>query len=379
MGATTAAPWAEAPSPAPAGGSSPPTGAPLAAGGSGAGRPLTPLRPAGLGARAGSGGSNGPPSDIVEAVPGLPSAPATALEGHTFMTPYKALTCMQDLEKFLASEAAKEYVGFLLACSDAVKGRKLSDTASPSKVADSLVQELDKLLGLVDTFPPVQTELRFGNPAYRDWFAAMLQDALLAMQRVLPESMQAAAEELSAYWADSFGNSTRIDYGTGHETTFAALLFCLAKLGALSEGCLQTVVCKVFVKYLSLMRHLQTTYWLEPAGSHGVWGLDDYQFLPFLWGASQLVGHPILKPKSIHNEEVLEAFSHEYLYLGCVCFVKEVKKGHIAETSPMLNDISGVPNWKKVASGMMKMYQAEVLSKFPIMQHMLFGSLLRFE
>lgn len=37
---------------------------------------------------------------------------------------------------------------------------------------------------------PWQTELRFGNPAYRDWFAAMLQDALLAMQRVLPESMQ---------------------------------------------------------------------------------------------------------------------------------------------------------------------------------------------
>lgn len=52
------------------------------------------------------------------------------------------------------------------------------------------------------------------------------------------------------------------------------------------------VGCKVFTRYLNVVRKLQQTYRMEPAGSHGVWSLDDYQFVPFIWGSSQLIGSP---------------------------------------------------------------------------------------
>lgn len=197
------------------------------------------------------------------------------------------------------------------------------------------------------------------------------------MFKFLPENLKPATVEIVPYFSDSFGNASRIDYGTGHETNFAAWLYCLARLGVIGEEDYQAVVGRVFVKYLELMRKLQLVYCLEPAGSHGVWGLDDYHFLPFIFGSSQLIDHKYMKPKSIHNKDILDNFSHEYLYLACIGFVMKVKKGHFAEHSPMLDDISGVPNWKKVNSGLLKMYKAEVLEKVPIMQHFLFGSLIK--
>ena len=55
----------------------------------------------------------------------------------------------------------------------------------------------------------------------------------------------------------SFGNASRIDYGTGHENTFVAFLLCLYELGIVSEDDQKALVIRVFAKYLSVMRRLQ--------------------------------------------------------------------------------------------------------------------------
>ena len=63
------------------------------------------------------------------------------------------------------------------------------------------------------------------------------------------------------------------------------------------------------------------------------------------------------------------ASSLDFLYLlhmSCVCqlecisFVFKVKTGPFAEHSNQLWNISGVPHWEKVNSGLVKMYKAEV-------------------
>lgn len=122
------------------------------------------------------------------------------------------------------------------------------------------------------------------------------------LKEILPsEYFYPSIIELRWYFLNSLGNTTRIDYGTGHETCFVAFLYCLKRLGLFSELDFTAVVLKVvslgletdkqiFVAYIQLARKLQTVYGMEPAGSHGVWSLDDYHFLIFYFGSSQLRG-----------------------------------------------------------------------------------------
>jgi hypothetical protein len=354
----------------------------------------------------------------------------------------------------------------------------------------------------------LSVKARFGNPAFRTWHARLVDrsyaivrclmdchvqyvlsssDTLSSedeMKHVLSEcskqGYRAASKEgtslwppalssskqeevigeLRAYLHDSFGHPIRIDYGTGHESSFVVFLLSLCKIGCFRWGCSSNsnddgeikqnksnptpqvigfASLSLFHVYLNVTRGLQRDYMLEPAGSHGVWGLDDYHCIPFYLGACQMIAreqtqkqrrdhrkktgtdahsdytsdtdkereddstnktpdNPYLPnasssaetlsndikndnddrwtPSIIHDLRIIETHSPTYIYFSCIQFIRQIKpSAPFFEASPMLNDISQLDNWSKVSAGLLRLYEGEVLDKMPVVQHFVFGKI----
>ncbi|KAL0566568.1 Serine/threonine-protein phosphatase 2A activator 2 [Marasmius crinis-equi] len=294
----------------------------------------------------------------------------------TFQQPRKALLSPAQLEWFQTSDTYTRIITYIETLNTAVIGAKLSDQCEESDGVKAVLNILSKVEDIAKETPPVDNSAsRFGNPAFRTFYDKV-QEASESLHEGIPGLPKDAIQEISIYFNESWGNRSRIDYGSGMELNFLCWMICLEHLGVLKEADHKALVIKVFWRYIGVMRVLQSTYWLEPAGSHGVWGLDDYHFLPFLWGSAQLIGHKYIRPKAIHDAEIVDEYAKQYIYFACIKFINSIKTASLRWHSPMLDDISAVKTWDKVNSGMLKMYRAEVLNKLPVMQHFLFGSVL---
>lgn len=264
---------------------------------------------------------------------------------------------------------------------------------------------LDTLDLWIEEIPPLQTPQRFGNLAFRTWgqrleevqsylhfrwqsISSLKQKCDTLLWELLGEEYRPVLPFVKPYLMTSFGSFTRMDYGTGHETSFALFLLCLTLVRffePIPEVEMQLVLV-VFLRYLRLCWKLQDVYRLEPAGSHGVWGLDDSHFLPYIFGSGQLRGTlPLLPlsriciflflsgvPREISNAQVcvtdqtaipvdaiLETpLPDTNMYFMSISRIQEVKHGPFHEHSSSLHSIAvGVPNWGKVNSGLFKMYE----------------------
>ena len=71
------------------------------------------------------------------------------------------------LRRFLRSEAAKSFVGFVLFINGAVKDTPVSAEVAVSPAVEALTAAIDSLVELLEEIPPAQHALRYGNPAFR--------------------------------------------------------------------------------------------------------------------------------------------------------------------------------------------------------------------
>ncbi|KAL5119884.1 Serine/threonine-protein phosphatase 2A activator 2 [Pleosporales sp. CAS-2024a] len=317
------------------------------------------------------------PSAPPPPTPALPAPPQ--LEGHEYMRPSRRILSPEDLALFLASKTCTLVEAFVYGVADSVRDRAISSITPAEKtpVVDKIVAILRQAENLVAQCPPEDTGSRFGNAVFRTYLDEV-DKALPSWHAQLGLTEPAQVAEISTYLANSFGSRRRIDYGSGHELNFFVWLLCLNRLSLLPPHTFPALALCILPAYLGLMRKIQSSYYLEPAGSHGVWGLDDYQFLPFLFGAAQLLHHAYITPKSIHNALVLEDEAPEYLYLDQIAFVNSVKKVEgLRWHSPMLDDVSAAKNWAKIEAGMRRLFRKDMLEKLPVMQHFLFGSLVQ--
>ncbi|KAI1488184.1 serine/threonine-protein phosphatase-like protein 2A activator 1 [Biscogniauxia mediterranea] len=348
------------------------------------------------------------------------------LSTHTFIKPTKQINDGPDVSRFLTSKAYRDIGIFVMQLNRAMCPRKITGEdgkektqtfligseyeTRPAESVRKLQQMLSKIESYIDEAPPDPGPRRFGNVSFRKWYQLLEERVPALLKEYLSESVLnfgndssdgavSASDELTAYLLGGFGSAQRLDYGTGHELSFLAFLGCLWKLGAFKDGnqngdIERNIVLGIFEPYLRVVRRLILTYTLEPAGSHGVWGLDDHSFLPYIYGSAQLSRAindtepmPIegslfraTKPAQIVRPEYVDQERPRNMYFSAIGFINDVKKGPFWEHSPILFDISGIKDgWGKINKGMIKMYNAEVLSKFPVVQHFPFGSLFSWE
>lgn len=305
------------------------------------------------------------------------------MQAHKFIKAEKKITTPDRMMKWGMSRTYAAIMEFIKLLQGSVKGKTKSDikkSDNPCIVGFSLFfKELERLL---KETPPFESEQRFGNKAFREWYAKLDKEYDNLMRSTILKSLpnEGLLIELRSYIMDCFGSAMRIDYGTGHELNFLCILLILCETQYFSVKDFPNLVMEVFFEYVLLVRQIQKTYKLEPAGAHGVWGLDEYHFLPFLFGAEQLVGNEEITPKVVHDDAMIRQYEDEYMYLSAVGHVKSTKRGaRFGEYAPMLDTISNVPKWEKVSKGLVKMYEDEVMKKFVVVQHFYFGSVLKFE
>ncbi|KAH9446294.1 hypothetical protein MJO29_015948 [Puccinia striiformis f. sp. tritici] len=347
--------------------------------------------------------------------------------------PVKRIHGPADLDRFLDSIALDRILQVLLNISNRIarfgiiekdaQVEYLKNLLNSSPQARAVISILDRLDHWITEIPLDPSPQRFGNKAFKIWGQRLESEAehLHTHTQVITDYHKPIHTELLHHFKTSFGSFGRLDYGTGHELSFLGYLSILHLTRILNNQDLLLTGLIIYQKYFNLCRRLQKVYNLEPAGSKGVYGLDDFFHVVYIFGSAQLLYHPTIKPcsildekfvsrinelKSSEGEERLNESSIDFLSREGIrrsLFFESVQNTLLLKSQPaprvkmtrtgdvdgrgeekeegqnrttfldhspiLLNLATNVKGWPKIYSGLIKMMKGEIFSKVPVMQH----------
>uniref|UniRef100_A0A6P7GK40 Serine/threonine-protein phosphatase 2A activator n=1 Tax=Diabrotica virgifera virgifera TaxID=50390 RepID=A0A6P7GK40_DIAVI len=260
---------------------------------------------------------------------------------YSFDPPHHLKAQIIPLSYPIASCFNREYLGFIYTLNDAIKGKSIEQaSANVSTEIDKICELLDIIGIWMEECPTVEHWEEKCNPAFRDWYERVKNQAIILLQTVIPEPLHRAIPELMIYFVEGFGGSINVEYGTIHELSFLLFLCSLFKIGYLKTSDISAVATKVFLR--AQVQNFDTV---------------------------------LLSPSSFLKEAIVNRYSSKYMFFNCIEHINTRKSGPFAEHSNQLWNASGLSSWATVNSSLIRMYRETVLSKFNLVQHINFGSI----
>ncbi len=164
--------------------------------------------------------------------------------------PRKRINDGEDLGFFLQSRAFTDIVTFIGQLNWSMFPEPMEDgeirpwpTQSVHILLSPQVMRIKVLIQTLGTIlketPPESGPRRFGNVAFRKWYAQVEDRTPALLQLALPDDVWSHVDtaqrdllkkELGVYLLGGLGSAERLDYGTGHELSFLAFLMGIWKL-----------------------------------------------------------------------------------------------------------------------------------------------------
>nr|XP_016942278.1 serine/threonine-protein phosphatase 2A activator [Drosophila suzukii] len=300
--------------------------------------------------------------------------------------PVKQVRSFEDLDRWARSQAYHDTIAYINHTSRAIQGHRLTrDLDFPvSTQMRRLCEIFDGLEHLLVEHSPKADDSNISVPAghvrirsYRIWMEHMFQLVFSKLDEAIKANCK-HINELGQYLRRSFGNSSSLDIGPANELMFLFFLCGLFRSGILEAQDTVAAALLLFDRYTHLVRRVISTYSLQIT-KDPMCSIDDYCFLPYLWGAAQLSIDSPFSPMQCDQAKVLDCHRHDYMMLDLVDHLQKSRGGQLSQVAFQLWSLLSVPTWPQVYRGLERNYIDNVLSSFETVEQVIFCELMSFE